>query len=66
MGLTKADAVEIIFELIPEDFYRAETSYGAPQDLIWTFTPPYDDDLLWIRLCIRDGLVVISFHIDGW
>jgi len=54
---------EQLKELAVEDHRHCELSKAPTTDAIWVFTPElWGDDLLWIRLIERNGIVVVSFH----
>jgi len=64
LGWDRADILEVVAGLEPEDFLRVEGSRVRPGERIWVFCPLLDDQGagLWIRLVERGGVVVVSFH----
>lgn len=65
LGWEQWDIEQELCDLTEADWYRCEAAADRPWEIIWTFTPPLpeeDDDVLWIRLVERAGVVVVSFH----
>jgi hypothetical protein len=63
LGWDESDILDCLLGLGPTDFLRCEASRALEGGTIWIFCP--DDrvvGLLWIRLTIRDDLIVVSLH----
>lgn len=45
-----------------EDFHLAESSTADEGGMIWVFVPMTDEGRIWIRLCERQHMIVVSFH----
>ena len=60
---TQWDVLEEIQSLDSSSFYDQKPSSAEEGGMVWIFAPElWDGGFLWIRLCIRDSLVIISFH----
>ncbi|GEM_PF-3362113 len=62
LGWDQESVLDELRELQIGDYLRSESSSRRPDDTIHTFTPPLDEDELWIRLVERGGLIAVSFH----
>lgn len=62
LTLHEDDIFAMLYELAEEDFDHAVPSTAEEGGDIWVFLPITTDGRVWIRLCERDLVVVVSFH----
>lgn len=63
LGWDEVDILAAVTALTPADFLRRDASLAVEGGDIWIFTPlDASAGRLWIRLTIRDDLIVVSFH----
>lgn len=61
-GWDEGDMFSLLRVLEEEDFYLTEPSVAPEGGTIWVFVPMTTEGRIWIRLCERRGIVVVSFH----
>lgn len=61
-GWDEGDIFSLLRVLEEEDFHLAEPSTAEEGGMIWVFVPMTDDGRIWIRLCERQQMIVVSFH----
>lgn len=62
LGWGLAEMIALLLTLDAADFAEAKASTAPEGGFIWVFTPTIDEGRLWIRLCERGKVVVVSFH----
>jgi hypothetical protein len=58
----EGDIFTLLRVLEEEDFHLLEPSTAEEGGMIWVFVPMTDDGRVWIRLCERQHMIVVSFH----
>lgn len=61
-GLHEDDIFAVLYDLAAEDFDHEEPSTAPEGGDIRVFVPMTAEGRLWVRLCERDDIVVVSFH----
>ena len=61
-GWDEGDIFSLLRVLEEEDFHLAERSTAEEGGMIWVFVPMTDEGRIWIRLCERQQMIVVSFH----
>lgn len=61
-GWDEGDIFSLLRVLEEEDFHLAELSTAEEGGMIWVFVPMTDEGRVWIRLCERQQIIVVSFH----
>lgn len=51
-----------LYILYEDDFHETMPSTAPEGGAIWVFLPMTEEGRLWIRLCERGGIVVVSLH----
>jgi hypothetical protein len=70
LGWTISDAVDLIFDLTPDDYHEGPLDERDPNfssGVIYVFKRKVDDITMYIKLKMVDGeppLVILSFHED--
>lgn len=62
LGWGLPEIVGLLLTLDADDFAESMPSTAPEGGMIWVFTPMIDDGRLWVRLCERGKVVVVSFH----
>lgn len=62
LGWGLPEIVVLLLTLDADDFAEAKPSTAPEGGFIWVFTPMIDQGRLWVRLCERGTVVVVSFH----
>lgn len=61
-GWDEGEIFSLLRVLEEEDFHLAESSTAEEGGMIWVFVPMTDEGRIWIRLCERQHMIVVSFH----
>ena len=62
LGWGLPEIVGLLLTLDADDFADAMPSTAPEGGFIWVFTPTIDEGRLWVRLCERKKVVVVSLH----
>lgn len=62
LGWGVPEMVGLLLTLDADDFAESKPSTAPEGGIIWVFTPMIDEGRLWVRLCERGKVVVVSFH----
>ncbi len=62
LGWGLPEIVGMLLTLDADDFAESKPSTAPEGGVIWVFTPMIDEGRLWVRLCERGKVVVVSFH----
>ena len=58
----EGDIFGLLHVLEEEDFHLTEPSTAEEGGVIWVFVPMTEEGRLWVRLCGRNEIIVVSFH----
>lgn len=61
-GWDVGDIFGVLQVLEEEDFHLTEPSLAEEGGTIWVFVPMTDEGRIWVRLCERSDIIVVSFH----
>ena len=61
-GWDEGEIFSLLRVVEEEDFHLAEPSTAEEGGMIWVFVPMTDEGRIWIRLCERQHMIVVSFH----
>ncbi len=61
-GWDEGDMFGLLRVLDEDEFLRVEESSAEEGGTIWVFVPTTAQGRIWVRLCERAGIIVISFH----
>ena len=56
------DIFVVLYSLDSDEFHLTEVSTAPEGGIIWVFLPMTQQGRIWVRLCERDNIIVVSFH----
>lgn len=62
LGWEIGDMYAVLHMLDEAEFHLSEPSTAPEGGQIWVFLPMSEEGRLWVRLCERDHIVLVSFH----
>jgi len=63
LGLDEDDACDLLARLTADDWATRFRS-AATGEWMYVFKPKLDETVLYVKLIVRDGCIIVSFHED--
>jgi hypothetical protein len=64
LGLDSSDAIEVLAGLRASTFFERFASRES-DEWLYVFKPDIDGMVMYLKLVLRTGCVIVSFHEDG-
>lgn len=61
-GWALGEIFGVLYDLDEDDCHLSEASTAPEGGVIWVFLPMTEEGRIWVRLCERDNILIISFH----
>jgi hypothetical protein len=61
-GWEVGDIFVVLYDLVGEEFHVTEPSTAPEGGTIWVFLPMTAQGRIWVRICERADIILVSFH----